>query len=70
MENTKKKYYLGWVESHKGQLAPMFWSTSKENVEKEILLWSDRNTKITQESERSMMKIHDNLPFGIGIKKV
>ena len=40
------KYYVGFIAGWKGGLAPMVYSSRKENVEEALKAWSDRETKI------------------------
>lgn len=43
---TMAKYYVGFIAGWKGELAPMVYSSRKENVEEALKAWSDRETKI------------------------
>ena len=43
---TMAKYYVGFIAGWKGGLAPMVYSSRKENVEEALKAWSDRETKI------------------------
>ena len=40
------KYYVGFIAGWKGGLAPMVYSSRRENVAAALSVWSDRETRI------------------------
>lgn len=67
----KKKYFVGWIASAIGELAPFVYSTNKSNVEYAINEWNDRETKVTHVSERGLLQLLLRSDVQVrGLKKV
>ena len=67
----KKKYYVGWIASAIGELAPFVYSTNKTNVEYAISGWKNHETKVTHVSERGLLQLALRTDVQVrGLKKV
>lgn len=67
----KQKYFVGWIASAIGELAPFVYSTNKTNVEYAISGWKNRETKVTHVSENGLLKLLLRSDVQVrGLKKV